>query len=189
MARACGADRAVCVRRCAVPGKPLRKSEHPNPCPFDEVLLTERETSALRAKWNAAAKYLELRDRGQLKFQREYNDYLLSPEWKRRRKLVIERCSGLCEGCMERRAQEVHHFTYKNFGNEFLFELVALCEPCHSRSHSHSDNDGADSRPCRGCRFQSEDAEICPIFEVSETLALSDPRYCGPKLQGFKALK
>lgn len=30
---------------------------------------------------------------------------------------------------------EVHHLTYKNAGNEFLTELVTLCESCHNKIH------------------------------------------------------
>ena len=65
----------------------------------------------------------------------EYDDYLKSPEWRHRRILVIDRCNGLCEGCRERKVEEVHHLTYKHYRNEFLFELVGLCNECHSRIH------------------------------------------------------
>jgi 5-methylcytosine-specific restriction endonuclease McrA len=41
----------------------------------------------------------------------------------------------MCEGCGDEKAQEVHHKTYKNVGDEFLFELVALCNTCHDRYH------------------------------------------------------
>lgn len=39
----------------------------------------------------------------------------------------------LCEGCGKARATQVHHKTYRNLGDEFLFELVALCDACHKR--------------------------------------------------------
>ncbi|MFA6962735.1 MAG: hypothetical protein WC205_18410 [Opitutaceae bacterium] len=65
-----------------------------------------------------------------------YNRYLKHPEWRAKRKLVLERAQHLCEGCRTASAQEVHHTTYKHIGNEFLFELVAMCKPCHDRLHS-----------------------------------------------------
>ena len=30
---------------------------------------------------------------------------------------------------------QCHHLTYENVGEEFLFELVALCSDCHERLH------------------------------------------------------
>lgn len=68
--------------------------------------------------------------------RRFYNDYIRnSPEWKRRRRLVFKRCTGICEGCGERPATEVHHLTYEHLGNEFLWELRGVCRECHERFH------------------------------------------------------
>jgi len=71
----------------------------------------------------------------------KYKKYMLSNEWKYKRALVMRRCMGACEGCGENKAKEVHHTTYKNFGNEFLFELQALCYSCHDRIHGHEHHD------------------------------------------------
>jgi hypothetical protein len=64
-----------------------------------------------------------------------YNEYLTTEKWQRIRARVMERARDLCEGCRERPAQQVHHLTYKHVGDEFLFELVAVCEACHERIH------------------------------------------------------
>lgn len=64
-----------------------------------------------------------------------YNAYLQSPEWARRRQLVFDRAAGLCEGCRLGPPIQVHHRSYEHVGNEFLFELVALCESCHQKAH------------------------------------------------------
>jgi len=64
-----------------------------------------------------------------------YREYLLSPQWQHNRNLVFLRCGRICEGCFTNKATEVHHLTYKNVGNEFLFELVGLCTDCHKRIH------------------------------------------------------
>lgn len=66
----------------------------------------------------------------------EYQVYLASPEWRARRALVLARCGNLCEGCRGAPAEQVHHLTYANVGNEFLFELVGLCNECHERVHA-----------------------------------------------------
>jgi hypothetical protein len=65
----------------------------------------------------------------------EYEAYLLTSEWRGKRTLVMKRCGGICEGCMTRRATQVHHKTYDHLYNELLFELVALCRDCHARVH------------------------------------------------------
>lgn len=67
--------------------------------------------------------------------KRRYEEYLTTPEWMNRKHLVMERASGLCEGCRSHPATEVHHLTYEHAGDEFLFELVAICRKCHDRLH------------------------------------------------------
>lgn len=64
-----------------------------------------------------------------------YAAYLRSAAWSAIRAKVIRRAKGLCEGCGEARASDVHHLTYAHVGAEFLFELVALCRACHVRWH------------------------------------------------------
>ena len=67
-----------------------------------------------------------------------YDAYLKSPEWKRKSELVIKRAKQLCEGCLTRKAIQVHHLSYEHVGEEFLFELVAVCTVCHERLHQDS---------------------------------------------------
>jgi hypothetical protein len=64
-----------------------------------------------------------------------YAEYLQSDEWRERRALVLERAEGLCEGCREKPATQVHHLTYDHIFNELLFELVAVCDDCHEHIH------------------------------------------------------
>lgn len=63
----------------------------------------------------------------------KYDAYLKSPEWAERRKLVLERDDHQCKACNKRRATQVHHLSYKHVGREPLFELVAVCVPCHEQ--------------------------------------------------------
>jgi len=69
-------------------------------------------------------------------WRRHYDVYLETPEWKRKRDLVMARAQEICEGCREAKAVDVHHLTYDDAGEEFLFQLVALCRKCHERWHS-----------------------------------------------------
>jgi hypothetical protein len=64
-----------------------------------------------------------------------YEAYRKTRFWAERREQVLKRCSGLCEECEMGPAEEVHHLSYENFGNENLDELRALCRPCHRRNH------------------------------------------------------
>lgn len=63
-----------------------------------------------------------------------YENYLLCPEWKRKRRFIIER-DKICQGCLDAPIHDVHHLTYAHVGKEFMYELVGLCRECHSRCH------------------------------------------------------
>lgn len=65
---------------------------------------------------------------------KEYREkYLESPNWKKKRKRVLDRDNSLCV-CGEY-AIDVHHKTYENLGQELLSDLVALCKNCHDGYH------------------------------------------------------
>ncbi len=65
----------------------------------------------------------------------DYEAYLQTQEWADRRALIFTRSGGVCEGCRQAAAAEVHHLTYEHVGAEFLWELVAICRECHERVH------------------------------------------------------
>jgi 5-methylcytosine-specific restriction endonuclease McrA len=67
--------------------------------------------------------------------RQQYHEYLQTDAWQERRRLVLRRAGGICEGCRKARAVEVHHLTYQHIGHEFLWELVAICRACHERYH------------------------------------------------------
>ena len=95
-------------------------------------LRGDREYAERRARWNREATERAERDR---EWRVWYDRYLESPAWAERRRLVLERAGGKCEGCRKRLATQVHHLTYEHVGNELLFELVAVCRDCHERIH------------------------------------------------------
>lgn len=66
----------------------------------------------------------------------DYEAYLRSPEWDRRRRDAIARAKGSCRGCKtRRRSLEVHHISYERLGAEWPQDLVVLCTDCHAKVH------------------------------------------------------
>ncbi len=70
--------------------------------------------------------------------QSAYNDYLKSEKWQNLRRKALARADSRCEGCGDKPATDVHHLTYERFGNEMLFDLVAVCKDCHKKIHQQS---------------------------------------------------
>jgi len=62
-----------------------------------------------------------------------YYDYLRSPEWWRKRNLVVAQSNGICQ--CGRPVDDVHHLTYDRVFEEDLDDLVGLCRQCHLRCH------------------------------------------------------
>jgi 5-methylcytosine-specific restriction endonuclease McrA len=62
-----------------------------------------------------------------------YNSYIQSPAWFARRDKVLKRDNYLCQACLEDPATQVHHKSYIHFGNEPLFDLESVCDPCHKK--------------------------------------------------------
>ncbi len=84
-------------------------------------------------------------DRYQEQVRSSYGSYLESSAWDIKRRAVLARCRGRCEGCAQADAVEVHHLSYEHVGAEFLFELVGVCSDCHDRLHEDSNNTRAPS--------------------------------------------
>ena len=64
-----------------------------------------------------------------------YLSYLRTDDWKDKRRAVLFRDRGICQGCLKAEATQVHHRTYEHLYEELLFELVSLCDSCHRRCH------------------------------------------------------
>jgi len=63
-----------------------------------------------------------------------YREYLLTPEWLRKRFLVLNRIAlNRCQLCnAPGPGLQVHHRDYSRLGSERMTDLIALCEPCHA---------------------------------------------------------
>jgi hypothetical protein len=96
----------------------------------------ELETTYSKRKW-AELSFLNKaeKDKEDEAWWNRYEAHLQSPKWKALREKVIERANGICEGCGHNRATQAHHLTYERVGDEMLFDLVAVCESCHSKVH------------------------------------------------------
>jgi hypothetical protein len=137
-------------------------------------------------------RHVKLQKNKDTEFWHRYNEYLKSPTWAERRGRVLQRAKGICEGCSDRPAVQVHHLTYKHVFEEFLFELVAVCDDCHKRLHGNDNVDDAHIEPpCAACRWQSEneDRHWCGKFDIAAAEAMSSEGPCGPKQTELEPLK
>ena len=64
-----------------------------------------------------------------------YDEYIKSNLWRKRRYSALERVGFRCELCGEVDSLEVHHKTYERLGNEDPGDLVVLCKIHHWKAH------------------------------------------------------
>lgn len=75
-----------------------------------------------------------------------YQEYLNSEHWIELRKKFYNSklFNGSCYCCGDDKGKfNLHHKTYKRFGNEKLDDLIAVCEDCHKEIHellNHNNN-------------------------------------------------
>ena len=124
--------------RCGKGMRPVAKKDAP---PDIEHLLWDEELPVLfdeaeRAEWEAGLIVRDIaNDEKRAEWHDWYYEYLQSPKWKAIRAKTMDRTDGICEGCHERPATEVHHLSYEFVGDEMLWDLVAVCSPCHRKVH------------------------------------------------------
>lgn len=69
-------------------------------------------------------------------FKSDYNSYIQSNLWSRKREEAFSLHGRSCQRCKSIEGLHVHHKTYDNFKNEnILNELAILCDLCHSLYH------------------------------------------------------
>jgi 5-methylcytosine-specific restriction endonuclease McrA len=98
----------------------------------------EEFDETISERWRAAqnqARQLKLQ-KEKLERHLEYERYIReSPEWQAIRVKVTKRDGYLCQACLETGATEVHHKNYLHLFDEILFDLIAVCRPCHQKIH------------------------------------------------------
>ena len=104
--------------------------------PWDQKLKDDYENGRSELWRTLAEKRQERWDANKWERSEAYQEYLRSAVWRSIRDRVMKRANWKCEGCGIADAEEVHHLKYPGeWGAEFLFDLVALCRPCHERIH------------------------------------------------------
>ena len=73
---------------------------------------------------------------------KDYDNYIRSEEWKRKRKERLKIDNYKCVMCGSGIDQwgylEVHHISYKNMGHEDVWnDLCTLCPSCHKLIHAY----------------------------------------------------
>jgi len=68
-----------------------------------------------------------------------YEAYIQSAEWQKRREVALARAAYRCQLCCTTKGLNVHHNTYANLGNERPEDLVCLCKKCHDVYHVKRD--------------------------------------------------
>ena len=139
-------ERMLCGRlRSKTPGRVV--FDYPDEINCGQCLrsiATQAEREQRQREWEQQrAEREQARVRERAEWDRAYREYLRSEIWLKKRRLVMRRAGGMCEGCGERRATEVHHMTYPPYWpgsaewirNEKLFDLKAVCRQCHEDKH------------------------------------------------------
>ena len=109
--------------------------------PAWDQTIRDRWCKWISEQW--ARKHQEEREREKAVFDEWYGRYLLTPQWRSKRDQVLVRDKYLCQGCLLRRATQVHHLTYVRVGREMLFDLISVCEFCHDAIHAKDEEGGA----------------------------------------------
>jgi len=189
-----------CKRQCVVCGAPVGsalKKQTGLPT-WDEAALSRYQDDRAAKRVSVLRKYIRLNAENDARliekshdWQAEYQAYRRTPEWQAKRARVLRRANGTCEGCLDAQAAVVHHLTYANMGDELLFQLVPLCQPCHEKAHPEHhepmfyDNDYV---PCTQCRW-GDGGISCGKFGIPAYEALEAGGACGPDSSSFEGLK
>jgi 5-methylcytosine-specific restriction endonuclease McrA len=113
-------------------GSSLRHELAAADTPEVNIELLKRSFEAWEQRWRELKRQREEQDD---EWWSGYHEHLRSEAWRDKRQRVLLRAGGICEGCGAQQAHDIHHLTYRHMGDEFLFELVAVCRECHERYH------------------------------------------------------
>ena len=174
-------------------GQAVKRPPNADELPEFDDAMHDAYNAARKAEHDKISqKYVEIQlrrwkgnEKGGEYYTQARDAYMASPAWRERRRLVMERAQGLCEGCRQADATEVHHLTYEHLRNEFLFELVALCHDCHSRYHAKGDHEAL-VEGCKACLHASK-GSWCRLFDMPMEMALNAEGPCTFDRDGYEA--
>jgi 5-methylcytosine-specific restriction endonuclease McrA len=128
--------RRQCQSRGELFGASLRHElAAPDTPEVDTELLRRSIRTREEAREERWREFRRQREEEEVKWWERYHTHLRSEAWREKRQRVLLRAGCICEGCGARQASDIHHLTYKHMGDEFLFEVVAICRECHERYH------------------------------------------------------
>lgn len=103
--------------------------------PFSKIIETESEDfykplKQIYERYHKKGKDFKQSSRFSA-FLNEHSEYLETDGWKKKRSLVLKRDNNICQSCLDNKAIEVHHKSYKYWKNKPLFDLISVCRTCH----------------------------------------------------------
>ena len=134
-----------CVQCGALVGQWVKKPDHAVPA-WDMDAEQAYRYGDYGAKREA---FRQRQDDANARWWRTYQTFMESPVWKAMRQRVMVRAGGMCEACLEKPAQQVHHTVYpkgatgdgvptlQELAAHPLYELRAICYECHALQHPH----------------------------------------------------
>jgi len=94
--------------------------------------------SVNKFKDRAPSKPKRVTSNGKKYSRKEYEEYLKSDKWKRKREGALKRAYHKCQVCNFPNNLHVHHRTYENLYKEAAADLTVLCDRCHTVFHKYS---------------------------------------------------
>lgn len=95
-------------------GNPIKKGTVSEIYPHDTSMYGLHEERRKREYQAIIQRHVRRQKTRNSQFWQEYAAYLRSDKWHQKRKLVLQRASGVCEGCLSHPATQVHHLSYDN---------------------------------------------------------------------------
>lgn len=93
--------------------------------------LPERDDSVLsRVRDETLERWRAEKEAASRSWWSRYSAYLKTEKWRKKSAMVVAR-DVTCQACLARPATQAHHLTYEHVGDEPLFDLRGVCEPCH----------------------------------------------------------
>lgn len=134
IARQCALGRAISnvlsyAERITEITQPSPGGKHPARIVMDDIMF------ALWVKYTYVEDWRRVEELASMPYQ----DYLQTPEWQEKRRVIRAICGGRCQMCGRSESDgakmHVHHNTYESRGREPLEDLTLVCDRCHGRHH------------------------------------------------------
>ncbi len=123
--------------------KPFDKQKLENYEAKVKKLATEKDKGFEYYKWslklhqeNRKLIYEKLFNEPYVDFDTSYEKYINYEAWFEKRKVILIRDNHLCRLCKVKKANQVHHISYRNLCSESDLELISVCPDCHMNIHN-----------------------------------------------------